>query len=109
MRFAVASLLAVVVLAPALPALAAPESGAAQPIHRVDPEFPRWAYRAGAEHGLVTARLTLDGEGKVARVDIVNAQPKRVFDEAVVQALSLWRYADGRAGRTIDVEIAFKR
>ena len=57
----------------------------------------------------MTARLTLDGDGKVSQVDIVNAEPKGVFDSAVIEALYQWRYADGRAGRKIDVEIAFRR
>jgi protein TonB len=109
MRFAVAVLFALAAVAPANPAFAATDDGVARPIHRVEPEFPRWAFRAGADHGVVTARLTVDSDGKVSHVEIVKAEPKRLFDDAVVQAVSQWRYADGRAARTIDVEIAFNR
>ena len=109
MKLSAASFLTVAMLVTAHPGFAAPDTGAVQPIHRVDPEFPRWAVRSGASHGLVTARLTLDGDGKVSQVDIVNAEPKGVFDSAVIEALYQWRYADGRAGRKIDVEIAFRR
>ncbi len=47
--------------------------------------------------------------GNVTRVEIVEANPRRVFDRAVVRALSQWRYSDGAAGRTVDMEIAFRR
>ena len=79
------------------------------PLQRIDPEFPRSAVRAGAERGLVTARMTLDAEGKVTQVDIVQAEPRRVFDEAVMQALSQWRYPEGRSGRVVEVEVAFRQ
>jgi len=92
---------------------AASESGnaaaALRPVYRIDPDFPREALRAGAQSGQVTARITLDAGGNVTRVDIVDAVPRRLFDHAVVQALQKWRYAEGGAGRTVEVEIAFKQ
>jgi len=57
----------------------------------------------------VRARMTLDAAGGVTRVEIVESSPRRVFDRAVVRALSQWRYSDGAAGRTVDMEVAFKR
>jgi periplasmic protein TonB len=79
------------------------------PVHRVDPEFPRAATRVGTERGLVTARMTLDGDGNVTQVEIVQAEPRRLFDQAVTQALSQWRYPEGRAGRVVEVEVGFKQ
>jgi len=109
MKFAVAALFALAAIAPANSALAATDDAVARPVHRVEPQFPRWAFRAGADHGVVIARLTVDADGTVTHVEIVKAEPQRLFDEAVVKALSQWRYVDGRAARTIDVEIAFNR
>jgi protein TonB len=86
-----------------------PESGAPRLLSRVDPDFPREATQAGVEQGSVKARLTLDAGGSVTKVEIVDAIPRRVFDRAVVRALSQWRYSDGAAGRTVDMEVAFKR
>ena len=109
MKQVLTALIVIAAFAPAFPAFPAAESGSVRPIERVDPEFPRSAIRAGAQRGIVTARLTLDGNGRVDAVEIVSADPKGLFDGAVVEALSRWRYLDGRAGRKIDVEIAFKR
>ena len=95
-----------------------PEIAAAKPaapahfvrlVTKVEPEFPREALQAGAERGAVRARLTLDAAGNVTQVDVVEAVPRRVFDRAVVRALSQWKYNEGAAGRLVEVEVAFKR
>ena len=97
-------------LAAAAPSSATPAvSTSPRLVSRVDPDFPREAVQAGADSGLVRARMTLDAAGGVTRVEIVEANPRRVFDRAVVRALSQWRYSDGAAGRTVDMEVAFKR
>ena len=88
--------------------LPAPAIAPAKLVSRVDPEFPREAIQAGAETGNVKARMTLDGNGNVTRVEVVEAQPRRVFDRAVVRALSQWRFSDGPSGRTVETEVEFK-
>jgi protein TonB len=79
-----------------------------RPVSKVDPEFPREAQLASVEKGHVKARLTLDAAGEVTRVDIIDANPRRVFDRAVTRSLSQWRYESGAAGRTVEVELDFK-
>ena len=96
-------------LAAARPAVPAPEPQAAtRLVTRVDPDFPREAAAAGVEQGMVKARMTLDAAGSVTRVEVIEANPRRVFDRAVVRALSQWRYSEGAAGRTVDMEVAFR-
>ena len=51
----------------------------------------------------------LDGAGTVTRVEILSANPRRVFDRAVIAALSQWRFNEGAAGRTVESEVEFKR
>lgn len=87
----------------------APEPTRPRLITRVDPEFPREATQSGVEEGLVKARMTLDGGGNVTRVEVVESRPRRVFDRAVVRALSQWKYSEGASGRTVEMEVAFKR
>ena len=93
-------------------ALVPPPARPAMPIRvvsRVEPDFPRTAFQARVERGLVKARMTLDGSGNVTRVDIVDAMPRRVFDNAVAVALAQWKFNDGAAGRTYDTEVVFQR
>ncbi len=93
-------------------ALAKPTAAAPAPamrlVNRVEPDFPSEAVKAGVYEGTVQARLIVDANGSVTRVEIVEARPRRVFDRAVVRALSEWKYNEGAAGRTVTVELAFK-
>ena len=91
----------------ALAAIAAP--GEAQVVSKVDPEFPREAAVAGVDKGLVKARMTIDATGEVTRVEVLDAQPRRVFDRAVVKTLSQWRFNAGAAGRTVEIDVNFTR
>ena len=73
------------------------------------PEFPRDAARQGVESGAVRARLTINASGDVTNVAIVQARPLRVFDRAVTNALSRWKFNAGAEGRTYETEVSFSR
>jgi TonB family protein len=79
-----------------------------EPIAREEPEFPREAVRANITGGRVRARLTVDKDGRVSNVEIVAAEPRRVFDRAVDRALSRWRFEPSSETRTTEVEVDFK-
>jgi len=53
--------------------------------------------------------MTVDGSGEVVRVEILEAQPRRVFDRAVIKTLSQWRFNSGASGRTVEIDINFSR
>ncbi len=72
------------------------------------PEFPRDALRDGVAAGRVKAKLTINAAGGVSDVAIVEALPARVFNRAVTQALSRWKFNPGAEGRTFVTEITFK-
>ena len=82
---------------------------ALQPVVREAPEFPKEAIAEGVTSGTVRARITLDSSGKVTGIEILDAQPRRVFDRAVRAALWRWQYEPGAPNRTADVEVAFAR
>ncbi len=77
-------------------------------ISREQPEFPREALRAGVETGTVRARMTISASGEVTNVAILKAEPARVFDRSVQQALSRWKFNAGADGRSFDTEVGFK-
>jgi periplasmic protein TonB len=78
-------------------------------IAREQPEFPRDAIRQGVEGGNVRARLTINAAGDVTNVTVVRAQPPRVFDRAVTNSLSRWKFNPGAEGRTYETEVSFTR
>jgi protein TonB len=81
----------------------------AQVVTKVDPEFPREAAAAGVDKGMVKARMTVDGSGEVTRVEVLESQPRRVFDRAVVKTLSQWRFNAGASGRLVEIDVNFAR
>ena len=76
-------------------------------LSREQPQFPQEVMRAGIESGSVRAKLTINASGDVSDVTIVEARPVRVFDRAVKQALSRWKFNPGAEGRTYDTLIDF--
>ena len=76
-------------------------------LSREQPQFPQEVLRAGIESGTVRAKLTINASGDVSDVTIIEARPVRVFDRAVKQALSRWKFNPGTDGRTYDTLIDF--
>jgi TonB family protein len=90
-------------------ALAPPPRPHLVPIAREEPAFPRDALLANVTSGRVRARLTIDKDGRVSNVQIVSAEPRRVFDRAVDRALSRWRFeTSSESARTTEVVVDFK-
>ncbi len=79
-----------------------------KPVKGDPPEFPSEAARAGYDEGRVKVRLNVDASGEVSRVEVVDANPRRVFDRATVRALSQWRYAAGSA-RVVEMDLSYRR
>jgi protein TonB len=92
---------------PAAPARAT-EPAPLRAIERPQPRFPAAAARDGIQDGRVLAQLTVNSDGSVGRVEIVDAEPHNVFDKEVRHALSSWRYEAPGQPRQTTVELLFK-
>jgi periplasmic protein TonB len=53
--------------------------------------------------------VTVNSDGTVGRVDIVEARPRNVFDKEVRRTLANWRYEAPGQPRQASVEFVFKR
>ena len=72
------------------------------------PEFPKAAIKAQIEKGSVVARLQIDEKGNVTEVTIVSADPPRVFDRAVIDALKDWKFSAEGEKYIAEIEIGCK-
>lgn len=70
---------------------------------RIPPEYPAHARMRRIE-GFVDVEFTVDAEGRVRNVRIVNAEPPGVFDRAAINSVMYWRFEPRRQdGRAIEV------
>jgi protein TonB len=103
------------VIAPPPPPVVAPPAPPKPAIRRgiqrisgEDPSYPREAIRAGVAKGRVLVRLLIDEKGNVTEVIIVSADPPRVFDRVVKNALEGWKFRPEGEKYTGEVEINFQ-
>lgn len=83
------------------------------PVVRIPPNYPRGAKQAGIQ-GYVTMAVTINPDGTVSGVEVIEADPQRLFDKAATDAMKRWKFrpkiVDGqpvsqRARQTIEFKL----
>ena len=84
------------------PVQAAPTSTPAVLIRSVNPRYPTQAQRARTE-GYVVLSFTVTSEGHTSNIKVTEAQPRRVFDRAAIDAVERWEFKPAtRNGGPVD-------
>lgn len=87
--------------------------GDATPIVRIEPKYPIQAARDGKE-GWVKLSFSINEIGGVDDVEVIDAEPKRIFDKEAKRALRKWKYkpkvVDGKPMKQtgLTVQLDFK-
>ena len=79
------------------------QDGQASPIVRVPPKYPVSAARDGVE-GWVELNFSIDETGRVIDAKVVQAEPKRLFNKAALNAIKRWKYKPTIDGGTAKVQ-----
>lgn len=78
------------------------------PKFKKSPVYPYRAKRMGVE-GYVSVSFIVDKNGKVSNIKILDSQPKNIFDQSVINALSSWEYAPGELnGKNVKTLVSTK-
>ncbi len=64
--------------------------------------------RKNISAGAVRAKLTIGPGGKVLEVEIIEAEPKRVFDRVSIDALKEWRFEPAAEKQTHEVKLVYR-
>ena len=75
----------------AAPAPKPARSGLPDLISSVQPTYPRDALRDGVA-GEVTVAFTVNADGSVSGASVVSSNPRRVFDNAALEAIRKWKF-----------------
>lgn len=83
--------------------------GKPQPLSRVNPAYPSRALALHVE-GKVRVRFDIDHSGEVGNIEIIDAEPRGMFDSEVRRALKRWRYPPGQpvTGQTLSIIFRFE-
>ncbi len=66
-----------------------------RPLVKMPPVYPYKAKRLEIE-GYVKVKFLVDDHGAVSRVEVLEAQPRGVFEKSVLKVLPTWRFSPGR-------------
>ncbi|KJV26105.1 TonB family protein [Pantoea sp. SM3] len=78
-----------------------------KPLQMEKPVYPYYAYKNHIE-GKVKFLFDVDAEGKVSEMRIIESTPEHLFDDAVIRAVSKWRFEKGHPTKNIPLIIEMR-
>ncbi|WNJ95147.1 energy transducer TonB [Vibrio ruber] len=101
----------VAIQAPALDINAIGSSQQAVPLYQVKPDYPPKAMRRQIE-GSVTLQFDIDETGRAINIQVIDSQPKRIFDRSARRAISQWKFqprvVNGKAEKQVGMTQVIK-
>ncbi len=77
------------------------------PLSTARPQIPQYAHDRGIE-GWVEVVFVVNKQGRVENIRIIDAEPKGVFEAAMVESIQNWIYAQSKQAREVKQRFEFK-
>jgi protein TonB len=91
---------------PSAPSRPAPSSGELVAVNAPQPVYPPEARRLRTS-GEVTVSFTVNADGSVSNVDVLNARPRGVFERNVQNAVRKWRFQPTNGPQSVTRTFSF--
>ncbi len=78
-----------------------------KPLRQDLPVYPYYAAKNRIE-GMVKFNFDVDAEGRVSQIRIIESMPDHLFDDAVITAVSKWRFQKGKPARDLPMTVKLK-
>ena len=78
-----------------------------KPLRQDRPVYPYYAAKNRIE-GMVKFNFDVDAEGRVSQMRIIESMPDHLFDDAVITAVSKWRFEKGKPARDLPMTVKLK-
>ncbi|MBV2130245.1 TonB family protein [Arsukibacterium indicum] len=78
-------------------------------LERAEPRYPVQAASDGVQ-GFVELQFNVEADGSTSNIQVIEAKPKRVFEQEAIRALARWKYqpaATDSANQNVVVTIDF--
>lgn len=76
------------------------------PLVRVEPDYPPRALANNIE-GVIVVHATISADGSVTAVNVVSAQPAKIFDQEAVRAVMRWKFSPNDGGMVGEIQLRF--
>ncbi|MEM6159649.1 TonB family protein [Erwinia sp. P6884] len=74
---------------------------------KAPPIYPLYAWNNGLS-GYIKFEYDIGADGKVSEIRILDSKPRYLFDDAIVKAVSTWRFEKGHAYSNIQQTVRFR-
>ena len=78
-----------------------------KPLRQDQPVYPYYAAKNRIE-GIVKFNFDVDAEGRVSQMRIIESTPDHLFDNAVITAVSKWRFEKDKPASNLPMTIRLK-
>lgn len=83
------------------------DANSLQAVRKVNPKYPRRA-KVRKQNGFVQLAFNIDEQGLVSNVQVLDSNPKGVFEKSAVRAIKKWKFKTNEFARNASITFNFR-